>query len=156
MGVYLTSVCLMAVHLTGGAPHGYASHGRTSHEDVSHRACISLSVYLMGLHLLGPHLLGLHLMGVCTSWACTSWASHWACTSLGVRLLGVMCVKAFRFSIWGFQEKVLTPHRSFEKRPRQCDGSYALGLEPSSLEPNGLRPASNQYYSAGPPYNTSV
>ena len=31
-----------------------------------------------------------------------------------------------------------------------------LDLSRSSLEPNGLRPASNQYYSGEPPYNTSV
>ena len=62
-----------------------------------------MGVYLMGVYLMGVYLMGVYLMGVSLGVHLTGRAPHWACTSLGVRLLGVICVEAsdFQFRFLG-------------------------------------------------------
>jgi hypothetical membrane protein len=85
MNVYLKSVCLMGVYLTGYASHGCITHWRTLH----------LGVHLMSVYLIGVCLMDVYLTG-CAPHGCASWgvylivphgrvshecAPHWVCTS---------------------------------------------------------------------------
>ena len=76
--------------------------------------CLSWGMYLIGVYLIGVYLLGVHLMGVhLTGCASLERAYHWACTSLDVYLMGVVCVETFRFFNLGFLGKSPYTHRTF-------------------------------------------
>jgi hypothetical protein len=116
--IYISLVC------TSWACPSSGVHPTAAHTGRDLTACISLG-------LTGPHWArtswGVHLTRrvphgraphcASTSWVCTSWAcTSWACTSpslrfLGVHLMGVVCLEAFRFFNLGFWEKSLQPHR---------------------------------------------
>jgi hypothetical protein len=57
-----------------------------------------MGMYLVGVHLTERASVGVYLVGVHpTGCAPHRHVPYWACTSLRVHLMGVVCLEAFRF-----------------------------------------------------------